>query len=565
MIRKDGWRVVKPHLKMLARNFNERRKYQKYIRNFECLSAADRRQIARRIENFSRQPLISIVLPVYNVEGKWLGLCIESVTKQLYTNWEFCIADDCSPSPHIREILEDYAAKDARFKIVFRKTNGHISAASNSALALAAGEFVVLLDHDDELHETALYHVAKEINNHPETEMIYSDEDLIDERGRRYEPKFKPDWSPNFFCSLNLITHLSAYQTELLRKIGGFRLGIEGSQDYDLALRVTEQIPAENIRHIPRVLYHWRAIEGSVALDAEQKPYAHDRAKQAIQKHFERAGIRANIIGGYSHLHRAVYKIPENTRISVILSADNLARIGKTSAFNDKNVELIAIGKDLKNSPQTIVIAPKENIAESLNCAAAKANGEVLIFLDANIQFLDDHWIRELAGFALQKETGAVGGKILNADATVRNAGIILGARGAVGFAHRGFPADALGNFLRLALINNFSAVAGAFAVRRAIFGTGFDAENFPNGLYEIDFCLRLRASGRRNIYTPYAEFLQTAESPTEKVLRKNSAEVSRFKEKWKDLLANDPYYNPNFSLSDATFSLLPSPRISKF
>lgn len=568
IIHKYGWRIIKPHLKKLVHKFSEHRKYQKYIRDFEYLTAEEHCQISSSIENFSHQPLISIVMPVYNVEEKWLRLCIESVIKQIYPRWEFCIADDASPSPRVREILEEYAAKDERFKIIFRETNGHISAASNSALQLASGEFTVLLDHDDELRETALYHVAKEINERPETEMIYSDEDVIDARGRRSAPKFKPDWSPDFFYSLNLITHLSAYKTEILRKIGGFRLGTEGSQDYDLALRVTEEISAENIRHIPRVLYHWRAIQGSVALNAGEKPYAHNRAKQAIQEHFEREKIKAKVTDGYLYLHRAVYEIPENTFVSIVLFAENSARIEKILAENnDEKIEIIAIGKAVKKTLPVKFVKARKTIAESLNRAAAEAKGDVLIFLDADVKPLNKNWLKELASLALQKEIGAVGGKILNADATIRNAGIILGARGAIGFAHRGYPADALGNFLRLALINNFSAVAGAFAARRELFEKlcGFDSEKFPNGLFEIDFCLRLlREQDLRNVFTPYAEFLQTTESPTEKVLRMKSAEVSRFKEKWKGVLEKDPFYNPNFSLDDETFSIQIQPRISK-
>ncbi|MGI9034432.1 MAG: glycosyltransferase family 2 protein [Pyrinomonadaceae bacterium] len=564
--KEQGWRGIKRHAEQQAFFRRETRNYQKWILEFDELTGDDRRRISQNIENFSHKPLLSVVMPVYNVKEKWLRRCIESVIRQIYANWEFCIADDASSAPHIRKILDEYAAQDARFKIVFREKNGHISAASNSALELADGEFAVLLDHDDELHETALYHVAQEINRHPATEMIYSDEDLIDERGRRFAPKFKPDWSPDFFNSLNLITHLSAYRTAVLRKIGGFRVGTEGSQDYDLALRVTEEIRAENIRHIPRVLYHWRAIQGSVALDADEKPYAHDRAKRAIQQHFEREGIAAKVTNGYSHLHRAVYQIPENTFISIIFCAENSAQVEKISArINDEKTEIIAVGKETKNLARVKFVEPQKTAAESLNRAAAAATGDVLIFLDAGVEPLNSDWMRELASLAVQSQIGAVGGKILNADATVRNAGIILGARGAIGFAHRRFLTDALGNFLRLVLINNFSAVSGAFAVRREIFGDGFDAENFPNGLYEIDFCLRLRRERKlRNVFTPYAEFLQTSESATEKSLRENSPEVSRFKEKWKGILEKDPYYNPNLSLADESFSISLAPRIGK-
>ena len=241
-IRKEkGLRGVKQSLWRLYRHYSEKKKYQKWIKTHQ-ITDEKRQQILTEIESFQRTPKISVVMPVYDVAEKWLRICIESVLHQLYENWELCIADDCSPSPHIRKILEEYAEKDNRIKVVFRPENGHISAASNSALELATGEFCVLLDHDDELSEDALFYVAKELNEFSDMQMIYSDEDLIDERGRRFQPKFKPDFSRDLMYSLNLITHLSAYRTELLRKIGGFRLGAEGSQDYDLALRVIEEI-----------------------------------------------------------------------------------------------------------------------------------------------------------------------------------------------------------------------------------------------------------------------------------------------------------------------------------
>ncbi|MCA1625074.1 MAG: glycosyltransferase [Acidobacteria bacterium] len=305
-----GWLGVKEHTKQLYRKRREEKVYLKWIRKFDTLTDGDREQIRQKIRGFKLKPLISVVMPIYNIEEKWLRLCIESVIKQLYGNWELCIADDHSPSPHVRKVLEEYAAKDKRIKVIFRAENGHISAASNSALELATGEFVALLDHDDELAEHALFYVAEEINRFPETEMIYSDEDMIGENGRRYEPKFKPDWSRDLFYSLNLITHLSVYRTEVLQRIGGFRAGLEGSQDYDLALRVIEQIPENHIRHIPKILYHWRAIRGSVAYSSEEKPYAHERAREAIRQHLERSEKKAIVRQTVYNLHRVQYELP---------------------------------------------------------------------------------------------------------------------------------------------------------------------------------------------------------------------------------------------------------------
>jgi O-antigen biosynthesis protein len=274
-----GFAGISNRLREIARRRREERNYRRWI-DINQITEKTRAEIRNQIAAFAHKPLISIILPVYSVEEKWLRLCIESVLRQLYENWELCIADDKSPGAHVRRILEEYAARDNRVKVVFRETNGHISAASNSALELAAGEFCLLLDHDDELTEDALFYVAKELNEFPETAFVYSDEDMIDERGQRFYPKFKPDFSRDFFYSLNLITHLSAYRTEILRKIGGFRVGLEGSQDYDLALRFIEETGENRVRHIPKILYHWRAITGSVALSSDEKPYAHERARQ---------------------------------------------------------------------------------------------------------------------------------------------------------------------------------------------------------------------------------------------------------------------------------------------
>ena len=268
--------------------YQDKKDFAKWVAKYGTLDERAREKIQRAVEKLAYRPLISVVMPVYDIDEKWLRLTVESVRRQLYSNWEFCIADDCSPSPHIRRVLNEFAGKDDKIKVIFRNENGHISAASNSALALATGAFAVLLDHDDELSEDALYCVANELNEFPETEMIYSDEDTIDDKGRRFFPRFKPDFARDLFYSINLITHLSGYKTSRLREVGGFRVGFEGSQDYDLALRVIERIPEDHIRHIPRILYHWRAIRTSAADSSAAKPYAYQRAREAL----------ANILSG---------------------------------------------------------------------------------------------------------------------------------------------------------------------------------------------------------------------------------------------------------------------------
>jgi O-antigen biosynthesis protein len=509
---KDGFNGFVDYARARYFFWNSEKNYQKLIKK-TVLTAETRNEIRRQTAAFPNQPKISIVMPVYNVDEKWLRLCIESVCKQLYENWEFCIADDCSTKSHIRKVLEEYQDRDSRLKIVFRIENGHISAASNSALELATGEFCVLLDHDDELSEDALFYVVKEVNQFPETSMLYSDEDLINQNGIRSQPKFKPDWSLDLFYSLNLITHLSAYRTELLRKIGGFRVGIEGSQDYDLALRVIEQIPENQIRHIPKILYHWRAIPGSVALDSDEKSYAHERARIAIRDHFKRTGIKAKVTNGWKILHRVIYDLPENITFDVI--------------------------------------SPKNSTAREMNVSAKNSKCDVLIFVEAGIKAVDSEAFTELVGFAMQPNVGAVGGKILNKNRTVRNAGVLFGTTEIIGFANRGLPITHTGIFARNVVVNNFSAVSGVLAVRRELFEKlgGFDSENFENGLFDLDLCLRLRAEKYRIVSTPYAEFIQKGETATEKIVSEKTArEFILFKQKYAEIIERDEFFNPNLA-----------------
>jgi O-antigen biosynthesis protein len=539
--KESGWRGPLQLVQVQRRKAKMQLDYQRWIAGQEKSSQQRLPEILREIESFKDKPLISIVLPVYNVDEKWLRLCLDSVVNQLYTNWELCIADDASTAPHIPEVLKEYTEKDPRIRTVFRPQNGHISEASNSALTMAAGEWTVLMDHDDELSPDALYYLAKEINEHPHAQLIYSDEDLIDTRGVRSEPKFKPDWSPDLFYSLNLVTHLSAFRTALLRRIGGFRLGFEGSQDYDLTLRAIEQIEENQIRHIPRILYHWRTLESSVASSSEAKPYAHNAARAAIGEHFIREGIGAEVIEGYPPLHRAVYGLPDSTKISVIFNGRD-EKFGRTDP--GKNVEVINTG------------AKDEALAERLNAAARASNSDVLVFIENDIaEGVCETAIKELSALALQKGIGAVGSKLLYKNGTIHQGGIILGLGDAIGFAYHGLPGWYRDSLMRAQVINNFSAVSGACLVtRRDVFEAvgGFDAAEFPGAFYDVDYCLRVREKGYRVAWTPHVVFTGDDKTVTEKALENNGEEIKIFKKKWGRVLVNDPYYNPNLSREEA-------------
>lgn len=269
--------------------------YQRQVRR-ERLRKKQIREIKAEIENFSCHPLISIVMPVYNVEGQWLEKAIQSVLNQVYPYWELCIADDASPLPHIRPILEKYQEQDQRVHVVYLEKNLGISGASNEALKLVSGEWVAFLDHDDEISPDALFEVARVIQRDPGTGIIYSDEDKLSMGGMRLRPVLKSDWNPGLFLTHNYLCHLVVCRTDLVRQVGGCRRGFEGSQDYDLLLRITEL--TSRVVHIPRVLYHWRMIPGSAAAIVDAKSTSFERARQALKEALERRGLKGTINDG---------------------------------------------------------------------------------------------------------------------------------------------------------------------------------------------------------------------------------------------------------------------------
>jgi GT2 family glycosyltransferase len=563
ILRANGFAGVRERIAWNMREAAERRAYRRWLKTSGTITPADVAAMKQKIGRFARRPLISVLLPVYNVDEKWLRLCLDSVVGQVYENWELCIADDHSPGPHVRRVLDEYVQRDPlRIKVSYRPANGHISAASNSALELAAGEFAVLLDHDDELSPDALFWVANVLNEHRDAAMIYSDEDMIDTRGVRSQPRFKPDFSRDLLYSLNLVTHLSAYRTDLMREIGGWRVGFEGSQDYDLALRVIERVREDQIRHIPRVLYHWRAIAGSVALSSNEKPYAHERARDAIREHHLRTGSAASVEATRYNLHRVRYELPDPPDVSIVVydspSDHYLRELAEGTGY--PAFEIAAVNTSA-NGDMVSPIGPLASDfpakAAELNEAAHRSEGQILVFLAAGLVPRGRDWLMELVGLAAQEQVGAVGGKVLSRLGTVAAGGVVLGTGQGLSTAHFGFPADVGGNMERNLMIGNFSAVsASCLAVRREEFIAegGFDVESFPAALFSVDLCLRLRERGKRIVFNPYAELACTSAYRTSSTLP--HAELERLQKKWPQYFAADPFYNPNLSTRDATFSI---------
>jgi glycosyltransferase involved in cell wall biosynthesis len=529
----------------ISDRFHQRHEQQRYEKWIKACALSDKqlRELHDRAETFAHRPLISVILPVYDPPETWLRRCIDSVVEQVYSNWELCIADDCSTLGYIRPLLEQYAADDARVKVVFRTENGHISTASNSALELATGEFVALLDHDDELSPDALFWVAREINETPDAAMIYSDEDMIDSSGRRYNPKFKPDWSRDLFYSVNYVTHLATYRTDLVRSIGGFRCGFEGSQDYDLALRYIEHIAEERIRHIPRILYHWRAIEGSVAHSADAKPYAHERARKAIGGHLERSGVNATVEATELNLHRVRYKANgRGPSVSLFLlgstpidSADIAVQYGQV---------------------ETVIVDSDQNLARALNRAIEDSSGEVLCFVNAYAAPVSNQWLHELVGFVQQAGIGVVGGRIIDRRRHVIDGALIVGTTGLASIANERVPSTVQDSLFRNNVIGNFSAVSiSCMAIRKDIFDEvgGFDEQNLRDTLFDVDLCLRIREKGYRVVFTPFVELVQTKPCSRKQPSKR---EAEYFRGRWAKFFENDPFYNPNLTKKDGSFSI---------
>src|SRR5687767_3990262 len=588
LYRREGLSGVGGKLTSLNRQFID---YMEWIRRYDTLTDEARATLQGRIKTFSYKPLISVVMPTYNTRAEWLVEAIESVRKQLYPNWELCVADDASSDPQVRPILERYAAEDARIKLVLRKEHGHISAASNSALELASGDFVAFLDHDDLLSDHALFWVADALNRRPDAQLIYSDEDKIDTAGRRLEPYFKCEWNEDLFYSHNMICHLGVYRSKLVHELGGLREGFEGAQDYDLALRCIERIDAGQIVHIPRVLYHWRIHSGSTASGGVDKPYALNAGERAINEHLQRRG-RNGAVEPLTDLrmYRVRYQLPTSlplvsliipTRNGVHLIRQCVQSILSKTSYPNYEIIIVDNGSDDLETLQYFESVQADsrvrilrddrafNYSELVNTACSAVSGSIIGLMNNDIQVISPNWLSEMVSHALRPQVGAVGAKLWYPNGTVQHAGIILGIRGVAGHAHRYFKRYQNGYFGRANLIQSYCAVTAAcLVVRKEVFKKvgGFN-EALPVAFNDIDFCLRVREAGYRNIYTPYAE-LQHQESATrgleetpDKHLRL-SQESTYMKQLWGRLLVNDPAYSPNLTLEHEDFSLAWPPRV---
>ena len=565
-------------------------RYEEWIQVYDTLSPETRRSQRECAEGWvGRAPRFSILVPVYNTPERWLRRMIDSVREQTYPHWELCLADDASTEPHVRTLLTEAAAADPRIRVAWRTTNGHISAASNSALELATGDFVGLLDHDDELAPNALFEMSLVFGRRPDTDLVYSDEDKIDEDGRRFEPYFKPDWNPDLFLGQNYLSHFSVYRTALVREVGGFREGYEGSQDWDLALRVTDRSAPARIRHIPKVLYHWRAIAGSTALELSEKSYPVEAARRALTDHFAARGIEARlepVPGGH---WRTVYPVPQPAPfVSIIIPTrnglDHLRRCVEsiTTATDYPSYEILIVDNG-SDDPATLAwlgqvaseairVLPYPgpfNYSAINNTAVRAARGEIVALLNNDLEVITPGWLTEMVSHACRPDVGCVGAMLYFPNDHIQHAGVILGVGGVAGHAFRDYPRGTEGVFNRARLIQEFSAVTAAcLVVRKSIYTLvgGLDEVDLAIAFNDIDFCLKVRRAGFRNIWTPFAELYhhesasRGADDTPEKRHRFDR-EVEVMLRRWGGDLGGDPAYNPNLTLERNDFSLAIPPR----
>jgi len=566
--------------------------YTEWVRRYDTLTDTDREKIRVQISRLPNTPLISIVMPVYNPPLDMLKEAIQSVQNQLYPNWELCIVDDASIDKSVRELLQDCANKDARIKLVFRERNGHISAASNSALDLASGEYIALLDNDDVLPEQALFWIAQAIADNPDAGLIYSDEDKFDQSGRRYDPYFKSDWNQDLFLSHNMISHLGVYRADLVKKLGGFREGYEGSQDYDLALRCTEQLAPQQIVHIPRVLYHWRSHPGSTAQAGSNKNYALLAGERALNDHYSRIGVSAKAELLHFGMYRVHYDLPQPAPlVSLIIPTRNGLYLIKQciesilTKTTYKHYEILIVDNN-SDDPDTLdyfaslvsdnrihVLRDERpfNYSALNNAAVLQARGEYLGLINNDIDVISPQWLDEMVSLAAQPGVGAVGARLWYPNDTLQHGGVITGMGGVANHSHKNLPKGHFGYFARAQLIQTLSAVTAAcLVIKKNIYQEvgGLDETNLKVAFNDIDFCLRVREAGYRNVWTPYAE-LYHHESATrgfedtpEKQIRFRD-EVLYMQKRWGDTLVDDPAYSPNLTLDREDFSLAWPPRVA--
>lgn len=566
--------------------------YHCWLRNYDPTDAASMAALREKIETLGITTTFSVVMPVYNPPLDYLRHAIESVQAQIYPHWEICIADDMSPKQEVRDLLNELAAQDSRIKLVFREKNGHISAATNSAIEIATGDFIALMDNDDVLPPHALAYMALAAHQNPSAGLIYSDEDKITADNVRQAPYFKCQLNYELLLSQNMISHFGVYRRSVLEAIGGFRVGYEGAQDWDLALRVIEKIGIENVVHVPRVLYHWRIFPGSTALALEEKDYALEAQIKSVASHLTRIGkpdTQVYPAPGIPGLLRIKHALPSPLPlVSIIIpirgQVKSLSRcvdsilektsypdyeiliVDSSSGHSSKAyLQQVVAHQDALGKIKVIEADMASSTPELNNLGVAQAQGEYLVLMNNDIEIIQTDWVEEMLGFAAQSDIGGVGVQIWRTDDTLLHGGIVLGVGGVASYAHKGMPRGNFGYFGRASAHQMFSAVAATcLMVRKSVYQEvgGLD-ENLQMTCNEVDFCLKMRAKGYRNLYNPFVSVIYHGPGNCSSGIKHQHLlhDVDILKERWDDLIQDDPAYSPNLTLESNNFSMAWPPR----
>ena len=527
------------------------------------------------LEKFSYQPFISIIIPTYNVSRKLLSECLDSILNQSYQNFEICIADDCSSNKETIDTLKEYAKRHKNIRVVYRKKNGHISEATNSAIEIAKGEFIGLVDNYDVLDENALYYMVKELNKNRDLDLIYSDEDKLGFDGKRCFPHFKPDFSIDTLLSSNYICHFTVIRKSVMDDIGGFRSEYNGAQDYDLFLRVVEK--TNKIGHISKVLYHWRMTEGSTSSAGEHKNYAYIAGKNALDDYFKRNHIPAKVhLIGQPQMYRVEYLYDKEPFVSIIIPTKDKAKILDTclqsiyNKTNYKNYEVIVIDNNsCEEETFSLLKSYQEehdnfkyftyqcsfNYSYLNNEAVKKACGDYVVLLNNDTEVISGNWLHDMVGYAMQEHIGCVGVKLLYPNRTVQHAGVVIGVGGIAMHANVSTGEDNFGYFGRLVSVYDWSCVTAAcFMIKKSKYleVNGLD-ENLKVAYNDVDFCLKLLDANYHHVVLPnvklfHYESLSRGNDMREDQIKRFKEETDYMCDKWKNKLLRDKYYNDNFS-----------------
>ena len=541
----------------------------------------------QREEKFSREPKFSIVVPLFKTPEKYLGSLIRSIQAQTYGNWELCLSDGSGIDSKLEQFVNKFAENDNRIVYIPHESCLQISENTNAAIEAASGEFIVFVDHDDELTPDALYECVQRLNEKRDTLVIYSDEDKMTMDGNKFfQPHFKPDFNIDLLCTVNYICHLFVVKRDIIDMVGMLRSEFDGAQDYDFIFRCTEQAGREHICHIPRILYHWRCHEDSTAENPESKLYAFEAGKKAVQAHYERIGVKARIQQGeFLGLYRTQFIRDYDPLISIIIPnkdhIDDLKRcidsIEQKSTY--KNLEYIIVENNStedqtfayykkleKSNPRARVVYWDGvfNYSAINNFGIREANGEYLLLLNNDTEIINEDCLEELLGYCMREDVGAVGARLYYEDDTIQHAGVVIGFGGIAGHCFVQQKRGVTGYCHRIICAQDYSAVTAACMMvkRKAYEDAGGLSEKLQVAFNDIDFCLKLQRAGYLVVYNPYAELYhyesksRGLEDTPEKVARFNT-EIKTFEERWPEILRDgDPYYNPNLTLDSQDFSL---------